>query len=52
MEKHKDVALQDFSSHVLDKSALYSDSPGLVVSAGIAAAGGNARTHHQTICLP
>ncbi len=42
------VTTQDCSSHVLDKSALYSDSLSLVVSAGIAAAGGNARTHHQT----
>ncbi len=34
------------SRDVLDKSAPYGSSQGLVVSAGLAAAGGKARTHH------
>ncbi len=42
------VTIQDSSPHVLDKSALYSGSLILVVSAGCAAAGGTARTHDKT----
>jgi len=34
---------------VLDKSALYSGSPFLVVSAVCAACGGTDRTHHQIL---